>query len=1050
MANFIEILQDIINVKYPDIVVKHAEVMDAVAIDHVSRTSGDGSPGSTDVYTLWKDAAETVEVGSFSVYNGRDGQVSSGGGDMFKSVYDPDGIEADAFDADNMKDGLSKVIMTALERDKLQSIQPGAEVNAVDSVAGKTGAVVLDKNDVGLGNVDNTSDADKPISNAVAAALGGKADVGHQHTADDILDFQPGATTFDELTDTPATKIAGKYVKVSADGQTLEYADGSGPVNIDGIATVNDIFALQGYTGYQDNDVIYMSGYWPNGEDNGMGAGFFKYDANQSHTFLGANILDNGIFVKPTDNSGTTGCWVRICNHKETNPFWFGAVGRDFGYYDSVSAPYRPASNHFATLAELNAFYFDQTLTLDDEIDTCAWIQALWSNEIRHRSYNSAFDYWNLETSININLPEKSHFFISKPLKFRAARHLNMKFNGSKFVATQNFPAGTLEDPSPIIWVGGETRKKEPLALIDQPTITYHEAKTAWGLIDGLYTYSEYRDPNVTTNIGKHGGTVGLELTSGANRTIRNCNFASSRISLLMTGTHMLVYIYDNYFQAEMDCLYMSQYYGDFTTSVYVRRNEFQNFGRYAIYGYLGGTGIDCVFENNDIEAQINYSDGYTANPEWFVCGIKSAMCITNGNNINIKGFRHESITGSLAQLHLNGGNYYIEGNGGLNTIYAAGNRGSTQAYQDFMAANHFCIIDPSRNYLPKTATDHPSTSKVTFTLKSLRYFTDIYTDKQNWTDPIAQTISNVMIIDMPNMPKLHQLINPPTDGSTTLPDPKDSPDLYEIYPEDSPYWSVRGGYYTIINNDRLECGNTKIGGDITGTPAIEGIKWEQGKFSYTNGESGLIKWDDGHGSTLTDYNNKSLWRWLERQADGSFKWLKSTFRFTTLKTEYLPVTTLTNKDVDEDQYVQGDIIYNTAFDYDNYPVIGKVNILNCVYTGSYPAWAANIAVNQDDIYKATGGTVVYVFKALNAGTTGATEPSWNKGVKLTTIDNDITWECIGSYYGDWAYIQPLLSGKTTQRPSNPPVGFRYFDTDLGKPIFWSGTQWVDANGTAV
>jgi hypothetical protein len=42
---------------------------------------------------------------------------------------------------------------------------------AVSSVNTKTGAVVLNKSDVGLANVDNTSDANKPISGAMAAAL---------------------------------------------------------------------------------------------------------------------------------------------------------------------------------------------------------------------------------------------------------------------------------------------------------------------------------------------------------------------------------------------------------------------------------------------------------------------------------------------------------------------------------------------------------------------------------------------------------------------------------------------------------------------------------------------------------------------------------------------------------------------------------------------------------------------------------------------------------------------------------------------------------------
>lgn len=43
----------------------------------------------------------------------------------------------------------------------------------VTSVASKTGAVTLVKGDVGLGNVDNTSDANKPISTATQTAING-------------------------------------------------------------------------------------------------------------------------------------------------------------------------------------------------------------------------------------------------------------------------------------------------------------------------------------------------------------------------------------------------------------------------------------------------------------------------------------------------------------------------------------------------------------------------------------------------------------------------------------------------------------------------------------------------------------------------------------------------------------------------------------------------------------------------------------------------------------------------------------------------------------
>ena len=59
----------------------------------------------------------------------------------------------------------------------------------VDSVNGETGVVVLDKSDIGLSNVDNTSDLNKPISSATQLALNSKSDIGHSHTKADITDF---------------------------------------------------------------------------------------------------------------------------------------------------------------------------------------------------------------------------------------------------------------------------------------------------------------------------------------------------------------------------------------------------------------------------------------------------------------------------------------------------------------------------------------------------------------------------------------------------------------------------------------------------------------------------------------------------------------------------------------------------------------------------------------------------------------------------------------------------------------------------------------------
>ena len=40
--------------------------------------------------------------------------------------------------------------------------------------------------------------------------------------------------------------------------------------------------------------------------------------------------------------------------------------------------------------------------------------------------------------------------------------------------------------------------------------------------------------------------------------------------------------------------------------------------------------------------------------------------------------------------------------------------------------------------------------------------------------------------------------------------------------------------------------------------------------------------------------------------------------------------------------------------------------------------------------------------------------------------------------------------GTTANRPTARPTGFMYFDTTLGRPIWWNGASWVDATGAGV
>jgi len=69
----------------------------------------------------------------------------------------------------------------------------GGGGGAVSSVFGRSGAVVAQTGDytkaqVGLGNVDNTSDVNKPVSTAQQTALNGKAATVHTHASTDISD----------------------------------------------------------------------------------------------------------------------------------------------------------------------------------------------------------------------------------------------------------------------------------------------------------------------------------------------------------------------------------------------------------------------------------------------------------------------------------------------------------------------------------------------------------------------------------------------------------------------------------------------------------------------------------------------------------------------------------------------------------------------------------------------------------------------------------------------------------------------------------------------
>ena len=135
-----------------------------------------------------------------------------------------------------------------------------ALLTAADAAAQKT-ALSLVKGDVGLGNVDNTSDADKPISTATQTALDGKAATSHTHSASQISDSTSAGRALLTAADAAGQKAALSLVKGDVGlGNVDNTSDANKPIStatqtaLDGKAATSH---THGTAGIDDDAVTY-------------------------------------------------------------------------------------------------------------------------------------------------------------------------------------------------------------------------------------------------------------------------------------------------------------------------------------------------------------------------------------------------------------------------------------------------------------------------------------------------------------------------------------------------------------------------------------------------------------------------------------------------------------------------------------------------------------------------------------------------------------------------------------------------------------------------
>jgi hypothetical protein len=167
------------------------------------------------------------------------------------------------------------------------------------------------KGDVGLSDVDNTSDADKPVSTATQTALDLKA-----NTTDLAAVAISGSYT--DLSNKPYTVPAGgttgqALVKASGTDGDTEWGDATGS---GGASTVATITALKGL----DTSSIKTTVLTADGR-----AGIFNFLAGDYSTHVSTDT-NEGIYIKADDTAATSGAWVRQFDFVNYNSKWFGAT----------------------------------------------------------------------------------------------------------------------------------------------------------------------------------------------------------------------------------------------------------------------------------------------------------------------------------------------------------------------------------------------------------------------------------------------------------------------------------------------------------------------------------------------------------------------------------------------------------------------------------------------------------------------------------------------------------------------------------------------------
>lgn len=315
----------------------------------------------------------------------------------------------------------------------------------VVSVNGQTGAVVLTKSDVGLSNVDNTSDLNKPISTATQTALNAKQD---------SLGFTP-------------ENVANKSTDIAlGTSDTLYPSQKAVKTYVDSfVATSSPVVSVNGQTGavVLDSDDINNQqanpNYWDIADNSTIKAHLDELASRRE--------AQNNVTKEPTGFATRAESTTSFSDSGPDRTFTIAPVGASFTFYvkgfkftkttsESIQIP-NLAGNHFIYYNDAGVLSSTQVASSDLFKDNALLSIVYWNTDTSSHSYFA-------EERHGLQMDGETHSYLHTVLGAQYLSGLaleNFVVNGNGSLATHaQFTAdeGTIRDEDLLLTLAAQTQ----------------------------------------------------------------------------------------------------------------------------------------------------------------------------------------------------------------------------------------------------------------------------------------------------------------------------------------------------------------------------------------------------------------------------------------------------------------------------------------------------------------------------------------------------------------------------------------------------------------